>query len=151
MPPLMTIDVDTTAVVRALRALPDAVQKHVNDASAMTAQAIVHEAQARLRRQVGSAAHGQRSGRASTGQSARSIYAKPAYDGNGSVVLADNEDQPNLPLWLEKGTRVGNRHNFARTPALPYFYVSIELEMGAHERRLADAMGDAADETGLGD
>jgi hypothetical protein len=142
MPSLMTIDVDTTAVVRAFNALSAVVQAHVNEASATTAQAIVREARGRLQRQLGSNA---------TGQTVAGIVAQPAYDGNGWVVLSDNARMPNLPLWLDKGTRVGNRHNYARTPARPFFYVSIELEIGAHEQRLAEAMRAAADETGLGD
>lgn len=152
MPPLLTIDVDTAPLERALRDLPEALQRRVNDASEQTAHAIVAEMKARLARALKGTSVSTKS-RPDKGQNLtlQGITTKPAYDGNGWVVLSDRDPFPNDPLWIEKGTRVGRRHNFARTAAEPYFYVSIELEMGGHERRLEQAMHDAAAETGLGD
>lgn len=152
MAPLLTIDVDLAPLQRAFRELPEAVQRHVNEASERTARAVVAEAQARLRRQSKGTSIPTAS-RPDKGQhlTEQGILAKPAYDGNGWVVLSDREPFPNVPLWVEKGTHVGRRKNLARTEPEHYFYVSIDLEMGAHERRLIEAMQDAAAETGLGD
>lgn len=135
-------DLDIVPAVQALDRLPDAVQARVNEASQVTAEAIVRDAKARLARQLSSNA---------TGETVAGIHAVKAYDGNGYVILADNDRMPNLPLWLEKGTRPGKRRNFARTPAFPFFYISIESEVGGHERRIHDAMQQAAVVTGLGD
>lgn len=152
MPPLLQIDVDDTPVVRALTVLADVLQRHVNEASERTARAVATEAEARLQRALKGTSRPTAT-RPDKGDALTlaGITAKPAYDGNGWVVLSDREPFPNVPLWLEKGTRVGQRRNFARTDPEPFFYVSIELEMGAHEQRLLQAMKDAADETGLGD
>jgi hypothetical protein len=139
---LMTVDVDTAPLYHAFEVLQTELQHRINDASEVTAQAIVRDARARLERQLGPGA---------TGQTVSGITAKRAYDGNGWVVLADNARMPNLPLWLEKGTKPGGRKNFARTPRKPFFYTSIELEVGAHERRVDEAMHDAAGAVGLGD
>lgn len=135
-------DLDIAPAVRALDAVPDALQARVNDASRVTAEAIVRDARARLQRQLSPN---------STGQTVEGIHAVPAYDGNGWVLLADNDRMPNLPLWLEKGTRPGKRRNFARVAPRPFFYVAIEMEVGPHELRIRDAMAQTATVTGLGD
>lgn len=142
MPNLLSIDVDIAPLTAALRALPEAVRVETADACRITAEHIAREARARLQRQLGPGA---------TGQTVAGIIAEPAYDGNGYVVMADRDPFPNLPLWLEKGTRPGKRRNFARTPPRPFFYASIELEAGAHERRIVEAMQDAGGDVGLGD
>jgi len=140
--PLFTIDVDTAPLVAALRALPEAVHQRVQDACQITAERLAREMRSRLQRQLGPAA---------TGTTVASIGAEPAYDGDGWVVFAERDPLDALPLWLEKGTKSGARHNFARTAPRPFFYASIELEVGPHERLITAALEDAADETGLGD
>ncbi len=141
MAPLFTFDVDTAPLEAAFDTLARSLQVRLNDVSGDTAQRIVREARARLRRQLGPNA---------TGQTERGITAVPAYDGRGWVILSDNDQLPNLPLWLDKGTRAGKRHNYARTAARPFFYISIELEASGHERRVIDAMQDEAESSGLG-
>lgn len=138
---LFSGEVDSAAVDAAFTALPALLKAHCDDACRITAQAIVTEAKARLQRQIGPQ---------STGQTVAGIEAKPAYDGNGWVVLADNERMPNLPLWLERGTSPGKRRNYARTAPRPFFYASIALEAVAHERRILDAMQASASDVGLG-
>jgi len=138
----ITVDMDLTALEQAITAMPVALRVRVNAACKTTAESAVREMKARLARQL--------SGQ-SSGQTVAGITSQPAYDGNGYVILSDNARMPNLPLWLEKGTRAGKRKNFARTAPRPFFYASLVLEQGGHERRLLDAMRDAATDSGLGE
>lgn len=141
MAPLAELDVDIAPALRAIEALGPAVERRVLDACEATAAAIAREAKSRLARQLGPHA---------TGQTVEGITYRRSREGVGFVVLADNERQPNLPLWLEKGTKPGKRRNFARTAPRPFFYASVELEAPGHERRLAEALGGAAHDVGLG-
>jgi hypothetical protein len=142
MDPLFSFDLDTAPLDRVPTEFPDALHVALMEDCRTTAEYVVHEAQARLRRQLGPGA---------TGETERGIYAKPAYDGNGWVVLADNARMPNLVLWIEKGTRAGKRHNFARTEARPYFYASLEMAVGPHERKVLGTLARVASEKGLGE
>lgn len=138
--PLMSIDVDTAPLERAFDQLVEATRRRTLDACRTTAERIVRDAKMRLLR----------AGHYRSGETYASIEAVPAYDGNGYAVLSDNEDIPNLPLWIEKGTRAGKRQNHARIPASPYFYPAIETEVGPHEQRILEAMQDAGSLSGLG-
>lgn len=151
MPPLLTIDADLSTLERAFASLPTVLQARVNEACQATAEAVVVEAKARLARQVKGTSVATKQ-RADLGQNltVEGIHAQPAYNGNGWVVLSDREPFGNVPLWLERGTRVGERHNSARTPPESYFYPSIQLEAGSHEARIEEAMQHAAAQTGLG-
>lgn len=135
------IDLETLDVMAALESLGDAAQMHVNAASLVTAQAVESEAVARLRRQLGPNA---------TGETEAGIEVKEAYSGNGFVVVSANQRMPNLPLWIEDGTRKGKPRSHSE-PARKYFYVSVELEQGAHLRRIGEAVADAIVEKGLGE
>lgn len=137
-------DMDTTELTALFLELRDSSQTYVNEASQETAEAIAREAKARLHRQLGPNA---------TGLTEAGIAARPAYDNNGFIVISEREPFPNLPLWLEKGTKKGRRKdgslahsNYAR----PYFWISAELEAGAHYRRIGEALGRAISEKGLG-
>lgn len=135
-----SIAVDTSALVAALTALGDFAQPYVNEASHVSAESIVREGRSRLA--------GKLSGQ-STGQTVAGIQARQAFDGNGWVVLSDNDRMPNLPLWLEKGTR---RHKAGghSQPALAYFYSAVQLEEGPHLRRIEHALTEAIEAKGLG-
>lgn len=137
----ITMTLDTTALEQAITAMPAVLQTHVLTACRETAERVVREAKARLQRQLGPFA---------TGETVANISVIPAYDGNGYVVLSDNPRMPNLPLWLEKGTRAGKRRNMATIRARPFFYASLALEAGGHERRILDAMQESAEAVGLG-
>lgn len=149
--PDLTIDVDASAVDAALAALPAALEARTNAACQQTAVAIVREAQSRLGRQLKGTSVATKD-RPDLGQhlTLSGIHAQPAYDGHGWVVLSDREPFPNVPLWLEKGTRAGQRANVARTAPEKYFYPAITLELGSFEQRLLTAMADAASDVGLG-
>lgn len=137
----LTIEMDTTALVAALTKLGAAAQPFINAACQETANALVREMKARLQRQLGPNA---------TGQTVAGIETRPAYDGNGFVVIADNARMPNLPLWLEKGTKKGRKRSHASSP-LNFFYVSCQLEEGPHLRRITAAVTEAIAASGLGD
>jgi hypothetical protein len=127
------------AIRTVLDGLGASAQPFIAAASKETADRIVVEAQARLRRQLGPGA---------SGQTEANIAARPAFDRNGFIVISEREPLPNLPLWLEKGTKKGKgmHANYAR----PYFYVSAELEAGAHYRRIGEAIQQAIEAKGLG-
>lgn len=135
----ISFDADTTELIGIFNVLGEFAQPFVNDASHQTADAIEHEAEARLDRQLGPDA---------TGQTVAHIASRPARDGNGYVVISEREPLPSVPLWLEKGTKKGGstHANYAR----PFFYVSAELEAGAHYRRIGEALQAAIDAKGLG-
>lgn len=128
---------------RALNQLGDVAQPFVNEGSGESADAIAREARARLERQTGHAEA--RPGRPDLGKglSAAGLSARPAYDGNGYVVVDEREPFPSVPFWVEKGT--------VHMPARPFFYVSADLEAGPHLRRMQDALRRAIEASGLGE
>jgi hypothetical protein len=138
----VTIDMDVDATVLVMKVLGDVAQPYVNAAAQVSADRIQNEAQARLRRQLSSKA---------TGKTVASIVTRPAFDGNGIIVIAERDPYPELPLWLEKGTKPGGRPNKARTYPRPFFYVSAELEEGPHFRRIQGALQDCITDQGLGE
>lgn len=87
--------------------------------------------------------------RGATGETAKGIGVSEMYNGEGYVVYSVNRLMPNLPLWLEAGTKKGKPRSHAM-PASPYFYNSVRLEERAHERRISDAVGQAIASEGLG-
>ncbi len=135
-----SIEVDTSALVAELTSLGDFAQPYVNEASGESAHSIVREAKARLSRKLSGT---------STGQTEAGIQDRPAYDGNGWVVISDNDRMPNLPLWLERGTKKGKAGSHAQ-PALAYFYSAVQLEEGPHLRRIENALTEAIEAKGLG-
>jgi hypothetical protein len=132
-------ELEDAALRTILDGLGASAQPYVNAASKETAVAIAREAKARLHRQLGPNA---------TGATEAHIAARPAFDANGYIVISEREPFPNVPLWLEKGTKKGasSHANYAR----PFFYVSAEIEAGAHYRRIGEALQQAIDAKGLG-
>lgn len=129
MSKLLTIDVDTRALMDAIDRFPALVEKHVLIAAERTAQNVAREARNRVAR--------------ATGETARGIGVEVAKRGPGYVVFADRPDEPGLPGWLEFGTK--------KMAAQPFLFVSARLEEGPHDRRMRDAIRDAISEGGLGD
>lgn len=130
----ITIEADSAGVEAALKGFGAAAQPFVNDASRETADAFATEARARLQRQLGPDA---------TGASVAGITARPAFDGNGFVVVDEREPFPNVPFWLEKGTKYMDPREF--------FYSSMLLQVSDHQRRLGDALQQAIAASGMGD
>lgn len=135
-----SVEVDSSALIADLNTLGDFAQPYVNDASHQSADSIVREASARLARKL--------SGN-STGETLAGIQDRPAYDGNGWVVISDNSRMPNLPLWLEKGTKRHKARGHDQA-ALAYFYSAVQLEEGPHLRRIENALAAAFEAKGLG-
>jgi hypothetical protein len=137
----VTVEVDTAAVIAALLSLGDAAQPYINTASEATAAAFVTEARSRLQRKLGPLA---------TGETVAGIQAFPAHDGNGTIVVSGREWMPNLPLWLEKGTKKGKAGSHS-SPALAYFYSTQQLMEAPHLRRVAEALQQAIADRGWGE
>jgi hypothetical protein len=124
----MTIDVDTTALVAALEAIPDAVHAYLKAAAKVTAENIATEARARIRRR--------------TGATGNAIVVEETHSGDGYVVYVGDGRQ-HIGSYLEFGTRF--------MTGTPWLFPSARLEEGAHDRRSRDAVQAAIDEKGLGE
>lgn len=130
-----TASLDSRAVLDALHQFPDVVLKYTKPASKVSADSVQREAQRRVRR--------------NTGETAAGIQVVEMTNGTGYVVYASNRRMPNLPIWIEGGTRQGKAGS-RNDPGDPFFYPAVRLELGAHERRIDDAVDRAAAEVGLG-
>ena len=134
----LEITLDAEEIIRALSTFGDAAQPYVDAASDETADAIVTEAQARFSRSVTSR----------SGQTFAGIRKQRAPDGRGILVVSERDKFPNLPLWIEFGTKGPGLHLL---PAWYYFYPAALLEEVPHLRRIEEALQDAADDHGLGE
>ena len=127
---LATISVDAVSALGALGRFSTFVQgRYLKPAAKITADAIAREAKRRV-------------ARGETGKTAEGIRVEEDRARVGYVVLSTRQQQYNLPIWLEKGTK----HMRAR----PYMFVSAELEANAHDRRMRQAVADAIADAGLG-
>lgn len=125
---MITTTVDTTALTAGLAQLSVDMRLQTKAASEQTAAAVVREARGRVARRTGATAEG--------------IHYEESRDGTGYVVLAVRRATPNLPFWLEFGTRY--------MTARPFLYASAALEAGGHERRIGDAVTGAIATNGFG-
>jgi len=125
----MTLNVDTTALLAALDAIPDAVLAHLKPESKITADNVAAEAARRVQRR--------------TGKTGDAITVEETHNGDGYVVFVGN-GRGHVGRYLEFGTR-GHAH------AHPFLFVSARLEEGPNLRRARLAIQDAIDEKGLGD
>ena len=128
MPNQSTRDIETTALLDALEAIPDAVLAHLKPESKITADNIAAEARARIRRR--------------TGQTGDAITVEETHKGDGYVVFVGG-GRTHIGRFLEFGTR--------HQPAQPFLFASAHLERGANLRRARRAIQDAIDEQGLGE
>lgn len=119
--PFFEIEMDTRAVVAALDRLGDLAGPYVKEAAGVTAERIATEARARVARR--------------TGVTLAGIGVREDASGLGYLVVADRQQFPLLPAWLEYGTK----HMNARA----FFGPSARLEEGPHMRRIEDAIDKA--------
>jgi hypothetical protein len=84
-----------------------------------------------------------------TGETSEGAQKDKLKDGSGYFVSVRNRRMPNLPLWLEAGTKQGKPRSHTQ-PAAPAFWPAVELEVIHHERRINDAVGEAIVAEGLG-
>lgn len=122
-------------VTPALKRLGDTALKYTKPACLISANSIDDEATRRVRRD--------------TGETAQGIGVVEMTNGEGYVVYATNRRMPNLPLWIEAGTKRGKPGSHTQIAA-PFFYQSVRLEEGAHARRIIAAVDDAIRVEGLG-
>lgn len=134
------VDVNTADILAAIARLGPAAEAAVDAAALETATAIVREAKGRLQRQLSGS---------SSGLTLEGIQIERA-DRGGFIVGSSRNPFPNLPLWIEKGTKKGKPRSHAHAPR-PYFYDSAELEEGPHLRRVSEAVQQAIDQEGLGE
>jgi hypothetical protein len=125
----VTFDMDTTTLTDGLSELSADLALRTKAASEITAGQVVREAQGRVKRRTGLTAEG--------------IHYDESRDGTGWVVLAVRADTPQVPFWLEFGTRTMTKR--------PFLYVSAAVEQPGHDRRIADAVTDAIAASGFGD
>lgn len=124
MASLLTVDVDASRVLAAFDRLGAVAERHVRAAAKETAERIQTEALARVARRSGRTAEG--------------IAVELAQVGVGYVVAARRQQMPDLPAWLEFGTKF--------MTARAFFFAPARLEEGPHLRRLAEALQAALDE-----
>jgi len=136
MPSELTISVENADLLRAMDALGPAALVFTKAAARVTADRIVGEAQSRVAR--------------ATGETAAGIHKEETNNGDGYVVRDTNRRMPELPTWLEFGTSQGKKGSHSSL-ARPFFFVSAQLEAGAHDRRMHEAVQDAIDAVGLGE
>lgn len=127
----ITVEVDATEVLAMLEQLGPAADAHVNEASRISALNIQQEARSRARR--------------ATGLLIESIEVEQAEPplGGYRVFVAEMTDArgrraEEFALWHEEGTKYMDEQ--------PFIGPAVELEEGAHLRRVAEALQDAIDE-----
>lgn len=130
-----TATVDAAGLMDALHRLGDTALRYTVPACKVSADSIQAEAQRRVRR--------------ATGETAEGIGVDELRSGEGYIVDAVNLRMPNLPLWIEGGTKQGKPRSHT-DPGTPFFSPAIRLEASQHERRIADAIGEALAAEGLG-
>lgn len=147
----ITLTLDSSGCVAALEGFAVHAVQYTKPASKITADNIQREARSRVAR--------------ATGQTAEHILVSEIEGGylvHTSDVRLDRTPIPgktkqrsalhkmkHVGLWLEKGIRQGKPGSHTAAPR-PFFFVSAQLEMGAHERRIDEALQQAAAAEGLG-
>ena len=141
MPNSFTVEIDGDKMREALEgeSLRNVIKGFIKVASRESADHVCAEMKARLQRQL--------SGH-STGLTVESIVVKSDKTGWGWIVDAGNATMPMLDRWLEGDTAYGGFKNAARRK--PFFWQSVQLEDGPHQRRIEAAVGAALSEYGLG-
>src|SRR6266700_2374740 len=124
-----TFDLDTSALVKALDRIPDAILVKTRAASRISAEHIQREIRAWLERMT----HG-------TGQTADHITVEDSHSGHGAVIFANAKRSDgrgtrlHVPRWLEYGT--------TRLAARPFFFLFVHMEEAAHAQRIRTAMAE---------
>lgn len=124
----LIVDVDTTELLAALGAIPDAVLARLKIVSKDTADRIATEARARIRRR--------------TSKTGDAITVEESRRGDGYVIFVGG-DRQHIGRFLEFGTKF--------MTAKPFLFASAQLEESGHDRRARAAIQEAIDELGLGD
>jgi hypothetical protein len=133
--PLLEVDPNPSAVLEALTKLGPAAAASVKRASRVTADRVAAEYRSRAKRAKTPTVGGV--------HTADRVTVDETYNGDGYVVIVPSPDRPGLPGWIEHGTQF--------VPASPTLFPSAQQQAGPHLRRVAEALQDAIDGTGLGD
>ena len=127
--PFFAIEVDKEGVIAALDAAPEGLRQVIKTESRETADIIADRARARVARR--------------TGKTAERITVEETRNGDGYIVWVPHPDNPNLPTWLEFGTKFMKSREF--------LFNSAREEEGPHLRRVEEAVQEYFDDKGLGD
>ena len=131
----LQITCDTAPLLNALTQFGESLQADLNVVAKITADNIAREAERRVQRR--------------TGETAKGITVDAAYNGKGYVVFVKQQRMPNLPIWLEFGTKKG-KGKHANQP-FPFLLNSAKLEEWPNQRRMLEAVQAAIDLQGLGE
>jgi hypothetical protein len=135
----LTLTVETEDTIRAMRAVGYSTEQFTLPAAKITADNVQRAAQARVRRATGKTADG----------IVVTRYTDPKTQTQGYQVQATRDWMPNLPLWIEYGTKKGDPHSHTQAAA-PFFWPAVALEQSAHTERMAEAVQQGIDAVGLG-
>lgn len=140
MAPLITIEVQSAALLAAMERSPALIEKHAKPAALISANNIAKEWRARFARSktAGLPTHG-----GMHGYTGVKVYE--SKDKKGYIVVFEFPDMPNLALWLEFGTEKMLPH-----PPGGSLFPSVRLEEGPHAARMRAAVQAGIDEAGLG-
>jgi len=132
-----TATLDASGFLSDLHRFGDTIfRQYIKPECKVTAESIQQEAQRRVRR-------------SQAAETAKGIQVFEMHNGEGYVVVSINKRMPNLPLWIEAGTKQGKPRSHTEA-ADPYFYPAVRLEEPQHERRIVAAYDAAASAAGLG-
>lgn len=148
----LKVDVDSAALISALRDFPGILQPRVMASCKVSANSILREARSRIRRRSGKTAGGMR--------------VDETYNGDGYVVVMGDAVAPDetrrresvggSKRWVRSGAyqeaHVGIYLEFGtKSMAMrPFLFASGDLEVGAHRRRVEQAIIDGMRAEGLG-
>lgn len=136
-----SMKVDASKVLDALDHIMPEIEARCLQASYVSAVHIKYDAQARVaRRTSGKKTTSDPTGKG--GLTARGIAIERSRVVTGYIVRANRPEMPNLPLWLEKGT--------VHMKARPFLVPAAQLEAGAHERRIREAIDGAIEDAKMG-
>ncbi len=145
-------EVDSAALVSALRDFPDVLQPRVKAACRVSAGNILTEGQRRIRRR--------------TGRTGDRMRVDETYKGDGYVVVMGDAVSPDetrrresvggSKKWVQSGSyneaHVGLYLEFGTRSmaARPFLFAAGDLEVNAHDRRVRDAIEAGIREKGFG-
>jgi len=122
---LLTIDIDSGALLAALQRVGVSIEGRLKLIARGTANRVAMEAKARVAR--------------ATGETLEGIVVEESQDGAGYVVVSRNRRMPNLPIWIERGTKAGKPGSHTQAPR-PFFEPAAQLEAGPHAQRVYAAV-----------
>lgn len=139
----ITAVLDATQLHQRIQRLGETSMRKTKEAARVSALNIQREARSRARRQLINP----------TGVLEAGVLVNDDREEVGYVVRSvyrDARQMFNVPIWVERGTKRGDPGSHDSAPR-PFFWPSVQLEIPAHERRVAEAMEQSITQEGLGE